>query len=195
MRSLKIRKLRFSREFKLFIFLTVVGLIISVLFLVNINQDSIKSILENITNQNYFSNIQNNAVVQLKNISLSMLFSVFIIGLIYLFSLIIFESFSIFLNLFLLVKLYGVGGAAYSLIYNLINSGIYIFILYYILKKIISLINRIYFEKKIYKKIDYKESFDEIKKMLIIIIISFLFSVTLYYFSNKILNIFAFLIK
>lgn len=103
----------------------------------------------------------------------------------------VFETVSIWYNLWIFTKLYHLGGLFYSLIYIMLTKMLFFLFLLLIFKRLLNLI-KIIFTKK---DIDFRYAFlVNLKKIFIISLFLFLNDIFIYFLGNIILEKFLFLI-
>jgi hypothetical protein len=180
---------------KIFIICFLIGCLISFIFYKNLNKNDLDLIIDNIKENNILFNIENNSINHLKILSISLLFSLIYIGLPILTGLLVGESFSVFLKLLLINKIYKIKGIIYMFFYTLLNYGFYIFILLIIFKRIINIIKHLYKSRFKKETLNYNLIFNNLINSIILIIINFIYDYLLFLYGSNILNIFKSLCK
>ena len=184
------KKLKKNRILKIFVTCFMIGVLIALIYFKNISKDNLKYIINNIKNSDFILSINNNNLIDhLKLISISSLFSLILIGLPIFIGILISEGFNIFIRILFMYKTYKIKGIIYSLIYLLINNGLYIIILYFILNKIIKIVSYLFKYKLKNEPINYNKIYIYLKKIIYLIIINFIYDYLLYLYGNNLLNI------
>ena len=184
---------------KVFIFLSIIlaiGIISGILFLIFLNEASKELIFLNINE--YIQNINNykinNIFMDIIILSSIIILSIFIIGIPISIFFVFFNGFSIGFIISSLSSIFGFKGLIYSIIHVIINKFIFLFFLYFLLLALykITLILIKYWEKK--KKINKDELMHLFKKIVLCLLIILIYDLVLYFFGNKIINLFNFLL-
>ena len=191
---MKLRKIK-NKYFKFFSLFFLFGFVLALIYYININKNELDILINNILYNKSLYMITNNMVNHLKILCVILCFSFVFIGFPIYIGLIISEGFSFFLRILILYKIYKVRGVIYSLIYYLINNGIYIFLLYLLSKKIINIIKLIYTYKVKQEQIKFEQLLVIINRTILIIIFIFINDLILYLYGFKLIKIFAFLLK
>ena len=191
---MKLRKIK-NKYFKFFSLCFLFGFVLALIYYININKNELDILINNILYNKSLYMITNNMVNHLKILCVILCFSFVFIGFPIYIGLIISEGFSFFLRILILYKIYKVRGVIYSLIYYLINNGIYIFLLYLLSKKIINIIKLIYTYKVKQEQIKFEQLLVIINRTILIIIFIFINDLILYLYGFKLIKIFAFLLK
>lgn len=186
------KKTIINKKFKLFIYLFIFGIILGLIYYNHLDINKIKTISNSIKNNN---NISINNVEHVKLLSFISLFSFIYIGILFLFGAIVSEGFIFIIRILILYKTNKVKGLIYGLIYYLFNNIFYLIFVYLFFKKIINIIKEIYIFKKKRELSRLNIIFDNINRIIILIILVFSFDLTTYHFFSKIINLFAFLLK
>lgn len=184
-----------NKYLKFFIMFYVLGIIISIFYFYNIDKDKINIIVTSIKENNLLLNSTNNIINHLKILSVTSLFTMIFIGIPIFIGLIISEGFISFFRFIVLYKTYKMKGIIFGLIYYILNNLFYIIFLYIIFRKLIILAKKIY--KLIIKKenINFSEIYNILHSIIYIIIIIFIIDSLTFFYTPKILKIFAFLLK
>lgn len=184
---------------KVFIFLSIIlaiGIISGILFLIFLNEASKELIFLNINE--YIQNINNykinNIFMDIIILSSIIILSIFIIGIPISIFFVFFNGFSIGFIISSLSSIFGFKGLIYSIIHVIINKFIFLFFLYFLLLALykITLILIKYWVHK--EKINKDELMHLFKKMVLCLLIILLYDLVLYFFGNKIINLFNFLL-
>lgn len=188
---------RNSKVFKFLITLIIIGLLTGIIFYLNLSTETKNSIINSLVNinENIKTTKQNNIIFHLFIISSFVLVSLTLVlyplTIFYLFYEIL--SFGFILTYYL--SNYGVGGLLYSLIYFLLNKAVFIMILTYLsiisFKLIKTIIRALTNKENISVRELYHNYF-----LKIIICTSFILiiDIFIYFFGNKILSLFQFLL-
>lgn len=184
-----------NKYLKFFIMFYVLGIIISIFYFYNIDKDKINIIVTSIKENNLLLNPINNIINHLKILSVTSLFTMIFIGIPIFIGLIISEGFISFFRFIVLYKTYKMKGIIFGLIYYILNNLFYIIFLYIIFRKLIILAKKIY--RLIIKKenINFSEIYNILHSIIYIIIIIFIIDSLTFFYTPKILKIFAFLLK
>ena len=184
---------------KVFIFLSIIlaiGIISGILFLIFLNEASKELIFLNINE--YIQNINNykinNIFMDIIILSSIIILSIFIIGIPISIFFVFFNGFSIGFIISSLSSIFGFKGLIYSIIQVIINKFIFLFFLYFLLLALykITLILIKYWVHK--EKINKDELMHLFKKMVLCLLIILIYDLVLYFFGNKIINLFNFLL-
>lgn len=184
---------------KVFIFLSIIlaiGIISGILFLIFLNEASKELIFLNINE--YIQNINNykinNIFMDIIILSSIIILSIFIIGIPISIFFVFFNGFSIGFIISSLSSIFGFKGLIYSIIHVIINKFIFLFFLYFLLLALykITLILIKYWVHK--EKINKDELMHLFKKMVLCLLIILIYDLVLYFFGNKIINLFNFLL-
>ena len=184
---------------KVFIFLSIIlaiGIISGILFLIFLNEASKELIFLNINE--YIQNINNykinNIFMDIIILSSIIILSIFIIGIPISIFFVFFNGFSIGFIISSLSSIFGFKGLIYSIIHVIINKFIFLFFLYFLLLALykITLILIKYWVHK--EKINKDELMHLLKKMVLCLLIILIYDLVLYFFGNKIINLFNFLL-
>lgn len=189
--------IRHSKAFKFILTLIIIGLITGIIFYLNLSKETKESIITALiqVNDNISTTRQNNIIFHLFIISIFVLSSLtlilFPITLFYLFYEIL--SYGFILTYYL--SNFKLGGLIYSIIYFILNKALFLIILIYISLISYKLITKII--KSLTKKdnISVRELYQNyFSKILISTIIMLCFDIFTYFFANKILSLFQFLL-
>lgn len=189
--------IRHSKAFKFILTLIIIGLITGIIFYLNLSKETKESIITALiqVNDNISTTRQNNIIFHLFIISIFVLSSLtlilFPITLFYLFYEIL--SYGFILTYYL--SNFKLGGLLYSIIYFILNKALFLIILIYISLISYKLITKII--KSLTKKdnISVRELYQNyFSKILISTIIMLCFDIFTYFFGNKILSLFQFLL-
>ncbi len=184
---------------KVFIFLSIIlaiGIISGILFLIFLNEASKELIFLNINE--YIQNINNykinNIFMDIIILSSIIILSIFIIGIPISIFFVFFNGFSIGFIISSLSSIFGFKGLIYSIIHVIINKFIFLFFLYFLLLALykITLILIKYWVHK--EKINKDELMHLFKKIVLCLLIILIYDLVLYFFGNKIINLFNFLL-
>ncbi len=184
---------------KVFIFLSIIlaiGIISGILFLIFLNEASKELIFLNINE--YIQNINNykinNIFMDIIILSSIIILSIFIIGIPISIFFVFFNGFSIGFIISSLSSIFRFKGLIYSIIHVIINKFIFLFFLYFLLLALykITLILIKYWVHK--EKINKDELMHLFKKMVLCLLIILIYDLVLYFFGNKIINLFNFLL-
>ena len=184
-----------SKIIKAFIICFIIGFILSILFYLSLDKTEIKSLVESVRNSNILFKTSNNIVNHLKILSVIILLNFIFIGIPLYIGLLISESFRIFLRLIILNKIYKFKGIIYGIIYTVINNGIYIIMLLFILKKLLKIIKILCKNKFKKENINYSILYSCFINVITLVIIIFISDTVIYLYANKLLNIFIKLCK
>ena len=184
-----------SKIIKAFIICFIIGFILSILFYLSLDKAEIKSLVESVRNSNILFKTSNNIVNHLKILSVIILLNFVFIGIPLYIGLLISESFRIFLRLIILNKIYKFKGIIYGIIYTVINNGIYIIMLLFILKKLLKILKILYKNKFKKENINYSILYSCFINVITLVIIIFISDTVIYLYANKLLNIFIKLCK
>ena len=186
-----------STIFKFIATLFILGIIVGIILYLNLDSDIKKSIISTVTNlnENLKTTKQNNLLFHLLIISSSLLASLtiflFPLNIFYLFyeSLCIGFIFASFFNIS------GLSGLLYALIYIILNKALYLLILVYlniISYKLIKKILKALFQKD---NISVRDLYlNYFKKILICLASLTILDIFIFFFGNKILSLFQFLL-
>lgn len=184
---------------KVFIFISIIlliGIISGILFLIFLNEASKELIFLNINE--YIQNLNNYKInnIFMDTIILSslLILSIFIIGIPLSIFFIFFNGFSIGFIISSLSSIFGFKGLIYSIIHIIINKFIFLFFLYFLflaMYKIVLLLIKYWVHKE---KINKDEIIHLFKKIILCLLIIIIYDLILYFFGNKIMNLFNFLI-
>lgn len=179
-----------KKELKQLLFLLFIGFLFGLLIIRKLN---INPILEEIKNIDIY--IKENSINFLSShfivISLLIISSLFIIGVILFPVYLLYESTCILFNIYTLSMVYKLNGFAYSILYNIITKLILMIMLLKIFKSLIKIGKTIIKKEKNKKEIIIKYLKQAFIYFSIIIINDFL----LYFLGNKILSMLLFIIK
>lgn len=184
---------------KVFIFLSIIlaiGIISGILFLIFLNEASKELIFLNINE--YIQNLNNykinNIFIDTIILSSLLILSIFIIGIPLSIFFIFFNGFSIGFIISSLSSIFGFKGLIYSIIHIIINKFVFLFFLYFLflaMYKIVLLLIKYWVHKE---KINKDEIIHLFKKIILCLLIIIIYDLILYFFGNKIMNLFNFLI-
>ena len=184
---------------KVFIFISIIlliGIISGILFLIFLNEASKELIFLNINE--YIQNLNNYKInnIFMDTIILSslLILSIFIIGIPLSIFFIFFNGFSIGFIISSLSSIFGFKGLIYSIIHIIINKFVFLFFLYFLflaMYKIVLLLIKYCVHKE---KINKDEIIHLFKKIILCLLIIIIYDLILYFFGNKIMNLFNFLI-
>ncbi|MFR5856288.1 MAG: hypothetical protein ACLUFU_00575 [Bacilli bacterium] len=184
---------------KVFIFISIIlliGIISGILFLIFLNEASKELIFLNINE--YIQNLNNYKInnIFMDTIILSslLILSIFIIGIPLSIFFIFFNGFSIGFIISSLSSIFGFKGLIYSIIHIIINKFVFLFFLYFLflaMYKIVLLLIKYWVHKE---KINKDEIIHLFKKIILCLLIIIIYDLILYFFGNKIMNLFNFLI-
>lgn len=189
--------MKHSKYFRFIVVLLTIGILVGIIMYLNLDSNSKKSIIE------YFMNIQNNLANTKQN---NLIFHLIIILLFILSSLTVvlyplttfylfYELVSIGFTIASYFHLNGLFGVIYSLVYIIINKLLFIIILIYInyisYKMIKKIINSLLKKENIGIRELYLNYFS---KILICLVALLIFNTLTYFFGNKILSLFKFLL-
>ncbi len=184
---------------KVFIFISIIlliGIISGILFLIFLNEASKELIFLNINE--YIQNLNNYKInnIFMDTIILSslLILSIFIIGIPLSIFFIFFNGFSIGFIISSLSSIFGFKGLIYSIIHIIINKLVFLFFLYFLflaMYKIVLLLIKYWVHKE---KINKDEIIHLFKKIILCLLIIIIYDLILYFFGNKIMNLFNFLI-
>lgn len=184
---------------KVFIFISIIlliGIISGILFLIFLNEASKELIFLNINE--YIQNLNNYKInnIFMNTIILSslLILSIFIIGIPLSIFFIFFNGFSIGFIISSLSSIFGFKGLIYSIIHIIINKFVFLFFLYFLflaMYKIVLLLIKYWVHKE---KINKDEIIHLFKKIILCLLIIIIYDLILYFFGNKIMNLFNFLI-
>lgn len=183
------------KAFKLFIFLFIIGIILSSIYYLSLDKNEISSIKNNILNNQIFNAVFNNSIDHLKILSIITLFSSVLIGFPLLIGLVIAEGFIFFIRCLILAKIYDNIGFIYGCVHYLINNGLYLIFLYFLYKKILKIFKKLYSHKFKKESLNYLDIYKLMTSSLYIIILIFISDILVYIFGDNILKIFAILPK
>lgn len=188
---------RKSTAFKFFATIFILGIIIGVILYLNLDTNTKSSITKNITNlvENLNNTKQNNIIFHLSIIALLVLSSLTIllypINIFYLF----YESLCLGFILASYTKINGLSGLLYGIIYILLNKALFLLILIYLniisYKIIKKIINALRGKDNISVRELYLNYFS---KIIICIIALLILDILIYFFGNKLLSLFKFLL-
>ena len=183
---------------KVFIFISIIlliGIISGILFLIFLNEASKELIFLNINE--YIQNLNNYKInnIFMDTIILSslLILSIFIIGIPLSIFFIFFNGFSIGFIISSLSSIFGFKGLIYSIIHIIINKFVFLFFLYFLflaMYKIVLLLIKYWVHKE---KINKDEIIHLFKKIILCLLIIIIYDLILYFFGNKIMNLFNFL--
>lgn len=188
---------RNSKVIKFVVTLIIIGLLAGIILYLNLNSETKESIIKSIDeiNKNILISKQNNIVFHLLIISIFILFSLTIILYPLTYFYLFYEVLSFGFVLAFYTKINGIGGLLYSLIYFVLNKALFLLILIYLnvvsFQLIKRIINSILQKDNISVRDLYQNYF---LKTIISIGAMLLFDIIIYFFGNKILSIFQFLI-
>lgn len=188
---------RNSKVIKFVVTLIIIGLVTGIFFYLNLNTDTKESIVNSITNinNNISSFKQNNITFHLIVISAFVLSSLTIILYPLTFFYLFYELLSFGFILAFYARLNGLSGILYSFIYFFLNKAFFLLILVYInivsYKLIKKIINSLLQKDNISVRELYQNYF---LKIIISIIFILLIDIFIYFFGNKILSLFKFLL-
>lgn len=184
---------------KVFIFISIIlliGIISGILFLIFLNEASKELIFLNINE--YIQNLNNYKInnIFMDTIILSslLILSIFIIGIPLSIFFIFYNGFSIGFIISSLSSIFGFKGLIYSIIHIIINKFVFLFFLYFLflaMYKIVLLLIKYWVHKE---KINKDEIIHLFKKIILCLLIIIIYDLILYFFGNKIMNLFNFLI-
>ena len=184
---------------KVFIFISIIlliGIISGILFLIFLNEASKELIFLNINE--YIQNLNNYKInnIFMDTIILSslLILSIFIIGIPLSIFFIFFNGFSIGFIISSLSSIFGFKGLIYSIIHIIINKFVFLFFLYFLflaMYKIVLLLIKYWVHKE---KINKDKIINLFKKIILCLLIIIIYDLILYFFGNKIMNLFNFLI-
>ena len=184
---------------KVFIFISIIlliGIISGILFLIFLNEASKELIFLNINE--YIQNLNNykinNIFIDTIILSSLLILSIFIIGIPLSIFFIFFNGFSIGFIISSLSSIFGFKGLIYSIIHIIINKFVFLFFLYFLflaMYKIVLLLIKYWVHKE---KINKDEIIHLFKKIILCLLIIIIYDLILYFFGNKIMNLFNFLI-
>ena len=123
-----------------------------------------------------------------------LILSIFIIGIPLSIFFIFFNGFSIGFIISSLSSIFGFKGLIYSIIHIIINKFVFLFFLYFLflaMYKIVLLLIKYWVHKE---KINKDEIIHLFKKIILCLLIIIIYDLILYFFGNKIMNLFNFLI-
>ena len=184
---------------KVFMFLSIIlaiGIISGILFLIFLNEASKELIFLNINE--YIQNINNykinNIFMDIIILSSLIILSLFIIGIPLSIFFVFFNGFSIGFIISSLSSIFSFKGFIYSVIHIIINKFVFLFFLYFLLLALykITIILIKYWVHK--EKINKDEIIRLFKKIILCLLVIIIYDLLLYFFGNKIINLFNFLI-
>lgn len=186
-----------SKVFKFALTLIIIGFISGIILYLNLNKETKEVIINSLINinDNLKETKQNNIIYHLFVISTYILLSLTL----FLFPITIFYIFYEILSFGFVLTYYGnvfsIGGIIYSIIYFLLNKAIFLLILIYITVISYKLIKKII--RSLIKKdnISVRDLYlNFFKKISICIIFILITDIFVYFFGNKILSLFQFLL-
>ena len=189
------KKAKINRKFKIFISLFMFGVVIGVIYFNHLDKEKINILVDNISNSKDMFILQNNGIDHIKILSFSSLFSFIFIGILFLSGTIISEGFIYIIRCLLFYKKYKFNGFLFASIYYIFNNLIYLFLLYILFKRICNITKNLYLFRKKRELSRLNIVLDNITKIIFIILIIFLIDNTLIKALNKVLKLFAFLLK
>ena len=178
-----------NKVIKIFLICFIIGLIISIIYISNMNKNDLSNIIYNIKENKIFFYTNNNLIDHLKLLSIITLFSLIYIGLPIFIGLLISEGFSISIKFILLYKIYRIKGIFYAVLYLIINNIFYLLTLYFIFKKIVKIIKILYRHKIKQENINYYQIYSSLIRIIVLIIINFIYDYILYLYGYNILNL------
>ena len=187
---IKRMKKKHSKYFKTYVITFIVGIVIAILFINNLNKNELNTILINIKNHKFLFNINNNSIDHIKILSVILVLSFIYIGMPLFIGLLISESFKISLKIILLTKIFKTRGFIYGVLYNLINGGLFIVLSYFLFKKIIRIFKKLYLNKFKGEILNYNELYNLLIKTIFLIILIFISDLLIYFYGNNVLSIF-----
>ena len=184
---------------KVFMFLSIIlaiGIISGILFLIFLNEASKELIFLNINE--YIQNINNykinNIFMDIIILSSLIILSLFIIGIPLSIFFVFFNGFSIGFIISSLSSIFSFKGFIYSVIHIIINKFVFLFFLYFLLLALYK-ITIILIKHWVHKeKINKDEIIRLFKKIILCLLVIIIYDLLLYFFGNKIINLFNFLI-
>ena len=187
-----------NKKFYLFIsIIFVIGLILSIFFLIYLDEASKDIIYLNINNyiQEMDNTNINNLILHIILLSSILLLSIFIIGIPFILFFVFYNGFSIGFTIATLSSIFGIKGLLYGIIYCLITKGIYLFFLSLIIVSLLK-ISHILLKCLVNKQNIAKEKLVLLlKKTLICIAFILINDIILYFFGTKLITIFNFLLN
>ena len=185
---------------KIFLFISVIlaiGIISGIIFLIFLNEASLEIIFLNINEylQDLASLKCNNIFIDIITLSSIIMLGIFIIGIPIAIFFIFYNGFTLGFIIASLSSIFGFKGFIYSLVYIIINKLVYLFFLYFLLLalfKIVLIIIRTFVHKEHKNK---NEIFHLLKTIGLCLAIILIYDLILYFFGNKLLILFDFLIS
>ena len=188
---------RNSKVFKFIITLIILGLISGIILYLNLSKETKEIIVNTLVNlnKNLTTTKQNNIIYHLFIISIFILISLTLILYPLTFFYLFYEILSFGFILSYYFSNFGIGGTIYSLIYFLLNKAFFLLILIYVSIVSYNLITKII--KALMKKdnISVRELYQNFfLKILISSLFILIIDIIIYFFGNKILSLFQFLL-
>lgn len=186
-----------SKVIKFLVTLIIIGFLTGIILYLNLNSEIKTNIINSITevNNTISTTKQNNIIFHLLIISIFILCSLTIILYPLTFFYLFYEILSFSFILASYTSINGIGGLLYCIINFILNKALFLLILIYLsiisFKLIKRIINSVSNKDHISVKDLYQSYF---LKTIIVIFVILIFDIIIYFFGNKILSIFKFLI-
>ena len=185
---------KYQKTIKKSLIIIFISLIISFFIYHKLDNSSLINNLKNIKDI-LNSNHINYLFLHFNNLSLLIVLILLGLGFIYIPLFFIKELISIFYSMFIFIKIAHFSGFLFSIIYNLITKGIYLILILILIKKVLNIYHLI--SKSIISKIPIDKSIftNNLKFLLILILLIVTNEIFIYLFAHKIILKFIFILK